>query len=49
MASGNYFDSSKKRSNLYFEWKSVIIEMHVITKSTNLHMYSCFPTLISKR
>ena len=49
MASGNYFDSSMKRSNLYFEWKSVIMEMHEITKSTNLHVHSSFPTLISKR
>ena len=49
MASGNYFDSSRKRSNLYFEWKSVIMEMHVITKFTNLHVYSSFPTLITRR
>ena len=35
VASGNYFDSSRKRSNLYFEWKSVIMEMHEITKLPN--------------
>jgi hypothetical protein len=31
------------------EWMSVIMEMHVITKSTNLHVYSSFPTLITRR
>ena len=49
MGSINYFDSSTKKSNLYFEWKSVIMEMHVIsTKFTNLHVYSSFPTLITR-
>ena len=33
MTSINYFDSSRKNLT-YFEWKSVIMEMHVITKST---------------
>jgi hypothetical protein len=37
MSSMNYFDSS---SNLYFEWKSIIMEMRNITKFTNLHVYS---------
>jgi hypothetical protein len=50
MTSMNYFDSSRKNlSYIYFEWKSVIMEMHVITKSTNLHVYSSFPTLIARR
>ena len=33
MTSMNYFDSSRKNLtyNKYFEWKSVIMEMHVIT------------------
>jgi hypothetical protein len=47
MASRNYFDSSRKRSNLYFEWKSVIIEMHEITKSTNLHVILSFGEVIN--
>ena len=46
MTSINYFDSSRKNLT-YFEWKSVIMEMHVITKSTNLDVYSSFPTLIT--
>ena len=42
MASTNYIDSSIKRNlTNFFKWKSVM-EMHVITKSTNLHDYSCF-------
>ena len=50
MTSMNYFDSSRKNLtyNQYFEWKSVIMEMHVITKSTNLHVSSIFPTLITR-
>jgi hypothetical protein len=45
----NYFDSSRK-SLTDFEWKSVIMEMHVhvITKFTDLHIYSSFPTLITR-
>ena len=49
MTSMNYFDSSRKKSNIYFEWKSVIMEMHVITKFTNLLVYSSFLTLITIR
>jgi hypothetical protein len=49
MTSMNYFDSSRKNLTYIFEWKSVIIEMHVITRSTNLHVYSSFPTLIIRR
>jgi hypothetical protein len=48
MTSMNYFDSSRKNLT-YFEWKSVIMEMHVIAKFTNLHVYSSFPTLITRR
>ena len=42
MASMNYFDSSWNNLTYILKWKSVM-EMHVITKSTNLHVYSCFP------
>ena len=38
MTSMNYFDSSRKNLTYTFKWKSVIMEMHVITKSTNLHV-----------
>ena len=34
MTSMNYFDSSRKNLTIYFEWKSVMREMHVITKCT---------------
>ena len=47
MASINYFDSSNKNLTFFLKWKSVM-EMHVITKSTNLHVYSCFPTCITR-
>ena len=39
MASINYFDSSRENLTYLSKWKSVM-EMHVITKSTNLHVYS---------
>ena len=45
------FQFQLEKSNLYFEWMSVIheyFEVHVITKSTNLHVYSSFPTLITR-
>jgi hypothetical protein len=32
----------------YFEVK-VSMKMHVATKSTNLHVYSCFPTWITRK
>ena len=41
MASMNYFNSSRKSLTYFFKWKSVM-EMHFITKFTNLHVYSCF-------
>jgi hypothetical protein len=41
MASMNYFDCSRKNITYFFKWKSVM-EMHVITKPTNLRAYSCF-------
>ena len=41
MASMKYFDSSRKNPTYILKWKSVM-EMHVITKSTNLHVYCCF-------
>ena len=40
MASMNYFDSIRKHLAHFFKYKSVM-EIHVITKSTNLHVYSC--------
>ena len=47
MISMNYFDSSRRNLtyNRYVEWKSVIMEMHVITKFTNIHVYSSFTTM----
>jgi hypothetical protein len=42
MASMNYFDSSRKNLTYILKWKSVIMEMHVITQSTNLNVYSWF-------
>ena len=48
MVSMNYFDSSRKNLTYMLKWKSVM-EMHAITKSTNLHVYSSFPTLITRR
>jgi len=33
----NYFDSSRKNLIYVLKWKSVM-EMHVITKYTNLHV-----------
>ena len=39
MASMNYFDSSRKNLTYILKWKSVM-EMHVITQSTNLDVYS---------
>ena len=41
IASMNYFDSSRKNLTYIFQWMSVT-EMHVITKFTNRHVYSCF-------
>jgi uncharacterized radical SAM superfamily Fe-S cluster-containing enzyme len=41
MAVMYYIDSSRKNVTYILKWKS-IIEMHVITKSTNLHVYNCF-------
>ena len=51
MASMNDFDYSSTNITYILNgtWKSVITEMHVITKSTNLHVYSSFPTLISSQ
>ena len=46
MASMNYFDSSTNNLT-YFERKSVLNGNPLITKSTNLHVYSSFPTLIT--
>ena len=40
MASINYFDSSRENLTYLSKWKSVM-EMHVITKSTNPHGYIC--------
>ena len=37
MASTNYFDSCRKNVIYILKWKSVM-EMHVITKSNNLHV-----------
>ena len=37
----NYFDSSRKNLTYFFKWKSKM-KMHVITKSTNFNVYSCF-------
>ena len=37
----NYFDDSSKHLPYFFNCKSVM-EMHVITKSTNGHDHSCF-------
>jgi hypothetical protein len=41
MASMNYFDSKRKNPTYVLKQKSVM-ERHVITKSTNIHDYSCF-------
>jgi hypothetical protein len=41
MASMNYFDSKRKNPTDVLKQKSVM-ERHVITKSTNIHDYSCF-------
>ena len=37
MASVKYFDSNTEKITLKKKWKSVM-EMHVITRSTNLHV-----------
>jgi len=37
----NYFDSNKKNQT-YFLIGKAVMKMHVITKSTNLHVYSHF-------
>jgi hypothetical protein len=51
MASMNDLDISRKNITYILNgtWKSVVTEMHVITKSANLHVYSCFPILISSQ
>jgi len=41
----NYFVSSRNNLAYILKWESVM-QMHAITKSTNLHVYSCFPTWI---
>ena len=51
MSSMNDFDSSKKYLTCSLklnQWKSIIMEMHSITKSTNLHVNSSFPTVITR-
>ena len=40
-ASVNYFHSSRNNLIHFLKWKS-IMAMHFITKSTKLHVYSCF-------
>jgi hypothetical protein len=49
MTSMNYFDSSWKKLTYILNGMHVIMEMHVITQFTNLHVYSSFPTLITRR
>ena len=34
----NYFDSSRKNLTYFFKWK-LVMEMHVLTKSTNLFQF----------
>jgi hypothetical protein len=48
MAFMNYLDFSRKILSNMLKWKSEM-EMHFLTKSTNLHVYSNFPTIITKR
>jgi hypothetical protein len=43
-----FFDSSMKNLTYILKWKSVM-ETHVITKSTHIHIYSIFPRLITSR
>ena len=43
MASIKYFDSSRKTPTYILKWNSVM-EMHVITKSTNFMFTVDFPT-----